>query len=278
MTCLFLILFNVLNPSYSFSQTPSENKINCNCVIFRLDDIQDKYLNKSQLALMNFFLNNTKPLSLAIILNYIGNDTSIVNKIDEGYDKGLFELALHGWNHENFSKFSEHDQLILLSRANEKMYNLFGVRSTVFIPPSFDFNNSTLDVMRELGVRIISSFDQIYIQKNQSYLITQGIESNSTDNKKVFHFPSTVEYSYADSNNWNTYSNNQTLHNIDNSISKYGYAVVTLHPQAFSISQEGNLTNAVNATQLNDLKQLVDYIVSKNIKLTSFNELSKSYS
>jgi peptidoglycan/xylan/chitin deacetylase (PgdA/CDA1 family) len=222
---------------------------------------------------MNLFLNKNQTLSLALILNRTGNDSSIVNKIDDGYNKGLFELAIHGWNHENFSKLSEDDQLVLLSRANEKMYSLFGVRTTIFIPPSFDFNNSTLDAMRELGIRIISSFDRFYAHNNQSYLITQGIDPDSTDDKKIFHFPTTIQYSYFDSKKWNTYPVKRVLLDINKSISTYGYAVITLHPQAFAMSQNGNLTNSVNATQLGNLKQLIDSIASRNIQITSFYKL-----
>jgi hypothetical protein len=95
--------------------------------------------------------------------------------------------------------------------------------------------------------------------------------------KKILHFPTTEQYSYFDSNKWNTYPINQTLQNVEDSISRFGYAVVTLHPQGFATSQDGNFTNSVNATQLNSLEQLIDSIESNNIKVTSFYKLSKNY-
>ena len=60
---------------------------------------------------------------------------------------------------------------------------------------------------------------------------------------------------------------------IDKSISTYGYAVVTLHPQEFATSQNGELTNAVNATKLSDLGKLIDIIKDNNLRITSFNKL-----
>ena len=37
-------------------------------------------------------------------MNYVGNDSKIINKVREGDKKGLFELALHGWNHVDYTK------------------------------------------------------------------------------------------------------------------------------------------------------------------------------
>jgi peptidoglycan/xylan/chitin deacetylase (PgdA/CDA1 family) len=273
---LTLLIFDSVIYPDSFSQIQDMNTTKCNCVIFRLDDIQDNYLNKSQLALLNLFLIKNDRISLGIIGNYIGNDSSLVNKINEGYHKGLFELASHGWNHENFTKLSEQNQSALMLKTNKKLQNLFETQSLIFIPPSFDFNKFTLDAMGNLGIRVISSFDRFYVHDNQSYLITKGINSDSADDNKIFHFPTTVQYSYfdSDSKKWNTYPVKQALLMIDRSISKYGYAVITLHPQAFTNSQDGNLTNSVNATQLSNLKQLIDSIASRNIQITSFYKLS----
>jgi hypothetical protein len=44
-----------------------------------------------------------------------------------------------------------------LYKANMKMQNLFGKPSSVFIPPYNQFDNSTLDAMRQLGIKIISA-------------------------------------------------------------------------------------------------------------------------
>ena len=254
------------------------NKNICNCVVFRIDDIQDGFVDPSQLAIMNLFLQKNESLSLGLISNFLGNDTTIINKIRDGLNKGNFELASHGWNHENFSKFGKEDQLALLNKSNEKIGELFGIHSAIFIPPSFDFNNHTLDAMRELGFRIISSNDRYYTGMNlsddRSDLIANFVHSNNAEKNNIFHLPSTVQYSYFENNKWKTFSVEQALSKVNKSISTYGYAIVTLHPQALAITQNGNLTDSVNATELGKLKLLVDSIQSRKIPIASFHDLS----
>ena len=69
------------------------------CVIFRLDDVRNGYLEKVQISLMNFFLSNNDRLSLGLIMNNIEDGSSLVQKIQEGKNLGLFELDIHGWDH-----------------------------------------------------------------------------------------------------------------------------------------------------------------------------------
>ena len=56
----------------------------CNCVVFRMDDLQDDWVSYAQITGMNLFLSKHIPLSLAIIMNSIGNDSQVVDKINEG--------------------------------------------------------------------------------------------------------------------------------------------------------------------------------------------------
>jgi peptidoglycan/xylan/chitin deacetylase (PgdA/CDA1 family) len=278
----FIMFLNLAAAPLSFSQIVNKNKMKCNCVIFRLDDVQDNYHDQSQLALMNFFLEKNQSLSLGLIANAFGNDSIVLNEVRTGFDAGKFELASHGWNHENFSKLSEHDQMDLLNKSNERIYKLFGIRPTTFIPPDFDFNNATLDAMRQLGIKIISSDHWFYSDRNQSHLVTNIRLSNYTANDRIFHFPNTVEYSDFVLNKsktppvdqWNTLPIEKLLDRISNSISTHGYAVVTIHPQEFAITQNGELTNALNVTELGKLKKLVDTIMARDLRVITFNKLN----
>lgn len=270
-----LILYVVIN--LVFPQTSSSQNIkvtgDCQCVVFRLDDLQDNYLNKSQLAVMDLFLQKNQSLSLALILNALGNDTTVMNKIREGYDASNFELTSHGWNHENFSKLNEQQQIDLLRKANDKMHRLFGIYPTVFIPPFYEFNNSTVDAARQVGIKMISSWDKIYEGRNQSKLITDIKNPRQEVSDGILHFPTTLQYSYNDGMRWNTYSINQSLQKIHDSILSRGYAVITLHPQGFANVIKGNLTNSVNVTQINNLAQIVDSIIADEIHTTFFYKL-----
>ena len=84
-TLIFIIFLNLTNAPVSFSQAVSNNKTNCNCVVFRLDDVQDHYLNRTQLAVMKLFLEQNKSLTLGLISNLLGRDNSVINEVRDGF-------------------------------------------------------------------------------------------------------------------------------------------------------------------------------------------------
>src|SRR5690349_13140078 len=59
--------------------------IPCNCVVFRMDDIQDKWIEQGQLVPMDLFISKNQSLSLGLIMHVVGNDSKIINKVREGY-------------------------------------------------------------------------------------------------------------------------------------------------------------------------------------------------
>lgn len=271
---IFIIFLNLTNATVSLSQSGDKNKINCNCVIFRLDDIQDYFLNQIQLTLMNLFLEKNQSVSLGLILNNFGNDSSILNAVHDGFDAGKFELVSHSWHHEYFPSLSKHDQIDSLNKSNEKIQKLFGIRSHIFMPPQYKFNNDTLDAMRQLGIKIITSDLDFYMDINQSYLVTNITNSKYIENDSIIHIPNTVGYSGIEPQpKWNPLPVKQLLMLINKSMSSYGYAVVTLHPQEFACRQNGVLTNAINATKLNDLEKLMGILKDDNLRITSFSKL-----
>ena len=111
-------------------------------------------------------------------MHIVGNDSKIVDKVKEGFHKGLFELDLHGWDHINYTKLNESQQRDSLSKANAKMERLFGAKSIVSIPPYDVFNNDTIKAMGQLGIKIISMVQQKKIAsiKIEPYLLLMEVE------------------------------------------------------------------------------------------------------
>ncbi|HEX2124279.1 MAG TPA: polysaccharide deacetylase family protein, partial [Nitrososphaeraceae archaeon] len=144
ITAVLTLSSFVLQPSFSSVIVSYGNngtaRSNCDCVVFRMDDIQDYWIRSAQLATMNQFIDRNQSLTLGIIMNGTGNDTEIVKKVREGHDIGLFELAVHGWNHTDYTKLSEEEQRSSMNDANRKMSALFGNASEIFIPPLNAFN------------------------------------------------------------------------------------------------------------------------------------------
>jgi peptidoglycan/xylan/chitin deacetylase (PgdA/CDA1 family) len=154
-----LSLIVALSISYYTSELVEAGKslTSCNCVVFRIDDIQDVFVDEAQIAAMNLFISKDQPLSLGLIMNEIGNDLRITGKVGEGSQKGLFELGLHGCDHVDYTKLSESEQESSLQDANEKMKKIFGNTSDIFIEPYGYFNNDIIKAMERLGIRISSA-------------------------------------------------------------------------------------------------------------------------
>src|SRR5918912_3257540 len=153
----------------------------CNCVVFRMGDVQDYWIKSGQLTPMDLFLSGNHSLTLGIIMGAIGNDSDIVNKVRDGSQRGLFELAIHGWNHTDYTKLSEEKQRSSLYDANRKMVELFGKASQIFIPPYDQFNSDTLTAMSQVDLNLItgntSSIADLSLNNNTSSILS-SIDQN----------------------------------------------------------------------------------------------------
>jgi hypothetical protein len=66
----------------------------------------------------------------------------------------------------------------------------------------------------------------------------------------------------------------QILSDVDSNIKRYGYAVIVFHPQDFvKTDQNGKLSNNLDQKELNDLSNLIDYLLLKEIPFTTMSKL-----
>src|SRR5580765_4851376 len=283
--CMLLILsvvvritiWEVAYPTYVASGITAP----CKCVIFRLDDISDGYLDAEQLKIMDIFLSKGEPLTLGLIMHKFGNDSTILDKISEGYKKGLFELALHGWEHKNYSDMTEQEQKSSLYEANERMQKIFGNKSDIFIPPFDKFNNDTLNAIRELGIKIMSSSlsDQYRYDLGRSMYIS-GKNQNGSTGQGIYYLPYTTDFKDFIGRSQIKIPIGLIAKNINATIETYGYAIVLIHPQSFiKLDEQGHFISQdatkahLNETDINDLENLIDLLRKNGIGLSSFNKL-----
>jgi peptidoglycan/xylan/chitin deacetylase (PgdA/CDA1 family) len=270
----------------------TERYAGCNCVIFRMDDIQDYWLNSIQNAVMNLFLTKNQTLSLGSIMNMIGNDSKIVEKIKEGIKEKLFELDIHGWNHVDYASLSEKEQKNTLIKSKEKMQQIFGTNSSVFIPPLNLFDHKVLNTMKDLNLNIISSGikEEMDFNQNKSILNSKSnsnklsTESAIENNKRIYHIPATTFFKYFNYGlGWSKTPIDEIFKNATNNIDKYGYAVIVLHPQDFALASNENgamkntFVNSIDKREISDLSKLLDYSLSNNIQIKGFGEVIKHY-
>ena len=120
---------NIINGSTASDRNIQYDEVEgCNCVVFRMDDVQDYWLNDVQTAVMNLFLNKNHTISLGLIINSIGNDSKVVEMVKQGVERNLYELSLHGWNHTGYVNLTEQEQEDSLLKSNNKMHQIFGKR------------------------------------------------------------------------------------------------------------------------------------------------------
>lgn len=152
-------LLAISSPSIVFSSSNFSSPVPspCICVVFRMDDVADAFVDNAQVEAMNLFISKDKPLSLGLIMNETGNNPRVVGKVGQGSQIGLFELGIHGWNHIDHTELSKNEQKSDIKMSNEKMERIFGNSSDIFIPPYGYFNNATITAMSELGIRVLSS-------------------------------------------------------------------------------------------------------------------------
>ncbi|HXS59301.1 MAG TPA: polysaccharide deacetylase family protein [Candidatus Sulfopaludibacter sp.] len=226
---------------------------------------------------MNLFLSKKESLTLGLIMHKIGNDSKIIDKIKSGYNKGLFELALHGWDHEDFSKLKEQEQQNLLQNANNKMEVLFGKKSEIFIPPYDPFNNDTIKAMNQIGIPIISSlnYEENNFDNKSIFNSKYNIQNEKIKINNILHIPGTIEFRTYINNSWHKEPLDNISNAITNNLNHYGYAVIVLHPQDFlKIDKKGNLSKEFDINSINDLSFLLDNLKAKKIPVVSFNKLS----
>jgi|GEM_PF-939044 len=239
----------------------------CKCVVFRLDDVNSDFLTKIQINLMDQFISQNQSISLGLIMHRINQASPVVEKVKEGKQKGLFELDLHGWDHVDYSQLSKEEQLGTLQQASDKMNTIFGQRSQVFIPPYNKFNGDTIGVLQSIGVRIFSS--DTSADKNP-YFVANGMNEYNS-NPVLYHLPAMTSYKNDNGNGtWIKIPIQTILNDVDDSVNRYGYAVVLLHPQNFAKMENNVFVDTVDENEIKDLSLLMYQIKSEHLKITTF--------
>jgi peptidoglycan/xylan/chitin deacetylase (PgdA/CDA1 family) len=160
MILLILVSMFTITPAIlGFSSSHSYGYSACNCVIFAMDDMGDYGSNNIQLAVMDYFTSKNMPFTPSIVVDRIGNppDLRVTEKIKEGINKELFEIAIHGYRHVNHSQLTKEEQETDLIKAEEKLADLFEKRAYIFIPPFNNFNADTIEALSELNISVLST-------------------------------------------------------------------------------------------------------------------------
>ncbi|UVS69626.1 polysaccharide deacetylase family protein [Nitrososphaera viennensis] len=259
--CAVLLLATIgASPSFN-AQTPGER---CKCVAFRLDDIQDYYLQKIQIRLMDEFEKRDLPLTVGIIANYFGQDEKIVSYVKQGVAAGRLEVANHGWNHEKFTLYSQGEQSDLMARTNDKLNSILGFRPLIFIAPYNAVNNSTFAAAKENAI--------LYVSANMT--LDRPPYHEKSDG--LLHYPETTVTGdlSGDGARWLSYSHERTMEEIKRGIDENGFAVVTMHPMEFALRDGLNFRDEIDERQMEELDLLLKAISEQGYEITTLGDLA----
>ncbi len=226
---------------------------------------------------MDTFIQANQSLALGMIMNNLGNDSAIVNKIKEGQSKGLFELAIHGWNHVNYANMTEQDQAYTLNLAEHKVQKIFGIPSNIFIPPFNTPNNATRDAMRATNLNILSA------STNHDPFLYNALNPNSvpvdyggSNNSPIYHMPEVTAFKYEENKLWSKVPISNIIGSAERAIQKYGYAVIMTHPQDYVVVEGSKFTSILDQAEINDLHQLINSFQERNIRIAKFSDVISS--
>lgn len=283
-----LTLVLLLFPSYNIvSYSSAQLRSSCHCVAFRLDDVQDDYLDKVNMQIIKVFQEKNASLTIGIVGNLFGHDERLISFIRNQINNKNPELAVanHGWEHEDFRRFSKDNQSLLIKWTSEKLYHNLGLKPSVFIAPFDAFNNDTLIALRENGIKYMSSIKD-YDQGPHATL--QG--------PMPYHFPSTATTSQDNGTYWKGIKHQNTFAQIEDSMLKNGFAVVEMHPYEYSTKHDYsykpfNISDTretfsyrefiknwhkakIEWNQIRELKLLIDEVRNKGYKIVPIEKMA----
>jgi len=242
-------------------------------VAFRLDDIQDFWLDNAQQAVINVFWNNNVPLTVGIIANYFGEDANMVDYIESAIQDETFdlEIANHGFNHEDFTTFSESDQLNLLTEAKAKTLGQLSMLNDIytFVPPFDSFNANTVTAAQAAGFRTMSSDISLYGTNDAGVYSGETVRAYPGSNPNFKEFP--AGSGTNDLYDQYTISVAESMEMIQNQIEAAGFSVVMMHFNWY-VSEVGD-SSTVNETMINMLEQLINECQSAGYTLTTIGAL-----
>lgn len=258
---------STIEPSQTSSAAKSSvptNMPNCQCVAFRLDNIQDYWLNNVQTKIVDTFQQKNASITLGIIGNSFGSDAKLTGYIqDKIKTNPSIEIANNGWKFEDFTTYSKSGQSSLIKQSNDKIFSLLGITPEVFIPPYGKINNGTFDAMYENNITTLSANTLTY---HTVY---------STSNA-IHRFPATVSTGYINSGNGTLHrlTNDEMFTNIQNSIHDYGFAVVTISFQDYAVNNGTVTQNEPDLQQIQQLGTLIDKVKSNGLNIVELSKIT----
>ncbi len=235
---------------------------NCNCVAFRLDNVQDYWLDDVQTKIIDSFDNKDAGITVGIVGKVFGNDSKLVDYLKSKISDGNIDVAINGWSFEDFTTFTKDQQSSLLEQSKTKMSSLLGVTPTVFMPPYEKTNNDTLYAMSSDNIGIISGSPALKIPQ---------------DLGTIHNYPANVFAGVLAQDTNQSMLNDKILSSVSDAVRTNGYAVVILNFQDYAQGNASAKTNVPDMEKIQDLQSLIDTIRNNGYRITTLDSMSDMF-
>ena len=230
----------------------------CNCVAFRLDNVQDYWLDDVQMQVIDSFAGNDTGITIGVIGKAFGSDSKLVNYLESKTQEGNVDVAINGWSFEDFTTLSKDQQSGLLHDSKTKLSSVLGISPSVFIPPYEKTNDNTFYSMADNSIYTLSS-------------TSPKISSNFTE--KIHNYPPTVFPGVLEQNTNQSELNDRIISSIKDSIQNNGYAIVTISFQDYAQSNGTVKLNVPETAKIQNLQSLIGTIKDDGYGITTISQM-----
>ena len=246
-------------------QAPPPTTNDCNCIAFRLDYVSDRTLSNVQLAILKLFNDKGVGLTVGVMGKAIGGNTTIVHTLQSMLNNNNpnLKLANRGWDNLDHTQYDQEIQSASINKTEDKISSLFGVHSTIFIPPYDKFDNNTITAVQANGLQYISS--------------TVKLDSGpyNFQNNGISRIPQTdtVPDLLLDDPFYKGTINDKALAKIKVSLTHYGFSVAAIRAQDYAVKVDNGYINQADPGGMKRLATLIDFLKSNNIKIVTLDDV-----
>ncbi|MBS3921650.1 MAG: polysaccharide deacetylase family protein [Nitrosarchaeum sp.] len=243
------------------NQTTGKEEImwNCNCVAFKIDNLQDFWLNDVQNNLIHTFSENKVPVTVSILGKFFGSDPKTVDFLKQQIQDKKIDVAIRGWELVDHSLYQTEEQSSSIKQTNNQIYEKIGVQSDIFSPPFGKFNNYTTNALKQNNIVYISTMiatDTPNLKSNPRHIPETSYLPNLLDDDPFLQ-GTVVE---------------KMMLKIKDQQKKYGYALISTQPSDFAI-RDDEFKNQTNEDKIKLLQELISNLKKNNIKIISLTDI-----
>jgi peptidoglycan/xylan/chitin deacetylase (PgdA/CDA1 family) len=245
------------------SPTPKLPMPTCNCVAFRLDNVQDYWLDNVQIKVIDSFDSKDAGITIGTIGKAFGNDSKLVGYLKSKTQAGNMDIAINGWSFEDFTTFTKDQQSQILQESKAKISSVLDVTPTVFMPPYEKTDNDTFYAMAQNGIQVISSNSALKIPSDLA--------------EKIHSYPANVFSGVLAQNTNQSMLDDKIISSIQDSMQNNGYAIVTISFQDYAQSNGTVKINTPDTEKIQNLQSLIDEIRNNGYRIVTINKMTDMF-